>query len=233
MTPPRSLGERMKRYETACRTVLTPRTPVILRIDGKAFHTYTKGLPAFDARLGDAMVAATLELITQVQGCQFGYVQSDEISLLVHSYKRFDSTAWFGNQVQKMVSVAAGIASAVVTANSSKIFGGIKPAVFDARAFAVPEHEVANYFIWRQQDCVRNSIQMLAQFVFGHKKCHRKNQEQLKSMLCASDHPWTLLAPHWRYGWLVTRTSEPVAPPMWKYDSALFEQSLRIEEEEA
>src|SRR5690242_15510466 len=111
--PEDSLAGRMKGYESAFKIVLPNRLPVIIRVDGKAFHTYTKGCKQpFDATFMEAMNEAALELCREVQGTQLAYVQSDEISLLVNSYKRLKTSAWFDNQVQKMVSVAAAIASA-------------------------------------------------------------------------------------------------------------------------
>lgn len=196
-----ALGDRMKRYEQATRTTLTPRTPVIIRCDGKAFHTLTRGLPAFDQEFGRVMAATTEALCGQVQGCVFGYVQSDEISLLLHTYKRFASSAWFDGQVQKIVSVAAGIASSEFTDMYCK------KAVFDARAFVLPECEVSNYFIWRQQDCIRNSVQMMARSKFSHKQCHGKNVDELKAMLAENGTPWDDLAPHWKYGLVCRRKS--------------------------
>ena len=136
------LGDRMKAYEEASRTVLPGRLPIIIRLDGKAFHTYTKKLASFNENLSDVMVETAIAVCKEIQGAQFAYTQSDEISILVHGYKRFTSMPWFDNQVQKMVSVAAGLASATFTAHSWKIWDTsddtdlkIRPAVFDARAF--------------------------------------------------------------------------------------------------
>ena len=199
-----SLGDRMKGYEQAARTVLPRRMPVILRIDGKAFHTYTKGcVRPFDATLGDVMLNTAKFLLETVQGARFAYTQSDEISLLLHGYKKFDSQPWFDNQVQKMVSVAAGCASAVFTAHSfqiSKNQGEIKPAIFDCRAFVVPEAEVCNYFLWRQQDARRNSVQMLARSLYSHHEVERNNTESLKAMCEAKGQRWEDLELRWQRG---------------------------------
>ena len=200
-----SLGDRMKRYEVATRTTLTPRTPVVIRVDGKDFHTYTRGLQTFSEAFKDAMDGVARMLCHEVQGCVFGYVQSDEINLLLHTYKRYSSDTWFGGQVQKVVSVAAGIASSTMTAQSVNVWGEIRPAVFDARAFVLPECEVANYFIWRQQDCIRNRVQMLSRSVFSHKECHGKNCNELRYMLSTTDKQWDALDDSWRYGRVCTR----------------------------
>lgn len=95
-----SLGDRMKGYEQAARVRLPMRMPVILRIDGRAFHTYTRDCDKpFDTKLMAAMDDVALRLCEEVQGAQIAYVQSDEISILVHNYKRLQSQAWFDNQV--------------------------------------------------------------------------------------------------------------------------------------
>ncbi len=78
------LGDRMKRYEKATRTVVTPRTPVIIRVDGKSFHTYTRELKdPFDRRLSDAMERAAVKMCEGIQGAQCAYTQSDEISVVL------------------------------------------------------------------------------------------------------------------------------------------------------
>lgn len=206
-----SLGDRMKRYERVVRTYVTPRTPVVIRIDGKSFHTYTRGLGPFDKNVSMAMVKSAHALCNQIQGAQMAYTQSDEISVLVHTYKRFELSPWFDGQIQKMTSVAASIAAATFTMNSDRIFGKIKPAYFDARVLVLPEAEVCNYFIWRQQDCIRNSVQSIARSVFSHKKCDRKDQDELKQMLrdASAVHGlgvlWENLADKWRNGMIVER----------------------------
>ena len=204
-----SLGDRMKRYEEASRTVLPDRLPIIIRIDGKAFHTYTRGCQRpFDTSLADVMVATARQLCEEVQGAQLAYTQSDEISLLVHGYKRFNSSSWFDRQVQKTCSVAAAVASATFTAQSYKIWrdSSIRPAVFDARAFVVPESDVCNYFLWRQQDCARNSVQQLARSLFSHAQCQGKPGTELVKMCEQAGHPWNMLEQRWTRGSCIVRT---------------------------
>lgn len=197
-----SLGDRMKRYESASKTILPQRMPVICRIDGKAFHTYTRTLKApgepINKQLEHVMNLTAIKLCEEIQGAQIAYIQSDEISILVHNYKKLNSHSWFSNEVQKMVSVSAAIASATFTANSSLIWGAkpesdvpdIRPAYFDSRVFVLPEAEVCNYFIWRQQDATRNSIQMLARSLYSHKQCVNKNSSQLQDMCVKANRNW-------------------------------------------
>jgi tRNA(His) guanylyltransferase len=189
-----NLGDRMKSYEDAYRTQLPIRLPVIIRIDGKAFHTYTATCKRpVDAGLVEVMNLTAIELCKQIQGTQIAYVQSDEISLLLTNYATTDTQSWFENNLQKMVSVAASIAGVTFSMNSHKIWGEdqgwsgwkipiIKPAYFDARAFVLPKEDVTNYFLWRQQDATRNSVQMLARSLYSHKECTDKNNSELQEM---------------------------------------------------
>jgi tRNA(His) 5'-end guanylyltransferase len=184
------IGDRMKSYEDAYRQRLPIRMPVIIRLDGRSFHTYTKKCKRpLDQGLVDVMNLTAIELCTQIQGVQIAYVQSDEISLLLKNYSDLNTQAWFDNNIQKMVSVSASIAGATFTANSFRIwtsgfpsFLDIKPATFDSRAFIVPKEEVCNAFLWRQLDATRNSIQMLARSLYSHKDCNNKNTSQLQDL---------------------------------------------------
>lgn len=107
------LGKRMKEnYEQVPKYRLTRRTPVIIRIDGKAFHSFTKGFQRpFDEVFGRAMTRTMEYLCENIQGCIFGYKQSDEISLVLSDYKKLNSEAWFDYEVQKMCSIAASMAT--------------------------------------------------------------------------------------------------------------------------
>lgn len=198
-----SLGNRIKSYEAASSTVLTPRIPVIIRLDGCHFHSYTRGCSKpFDLKFNHVMNLTAIKLCEEIQGAQIAYIQSDEISILVHGYKRFNSSSWFDNQVQKMVSVSASIAGATFTANSGLIFDDkqIRPAYFDSRVFVVPESDVCNAFIWRQQDCVRNSIQMLARSLYSHSECNNKNCSDLQEMCFLKGYNWNNLPTELKQG---------------------------------
>jgi tRNA(His) 5'-end guanylyltransferase len=119
------------------------------------------------------------------------YVQSDEISLLITNYQTLDTQSWFDNNLQKMISVAAGVASSTFTTESWRIWMDedtpslkkIVPAIFDARAFVLPKEDVVNYFLWRQQDATRNSVQMLARSLYSHKECTNKNNSELQELI--------------------------------------------------
>ena len=107
------LGLRMKTYyEQIPKTKLMRRTPVAIRIDGKAFHTFTRGFEKpFDERLSNAMIKTMEYLCENIQGCVFGYTQSDEITLILQDYKTLTTDAWFDYEVQKMCSIAASMAT--------------------------------------------------------------------------------------------------------------------------
>lgn len=187
------LSDRMKSYEKLPRTSLMPKVPVILRVDGKAFRTFTrKMVKPWDDNLEDCMWEAAKHLCQQIQGAQFAYVQSDEISVLILDTKSRDTSPWFGYQIQKMTSVGASAATTgfvwrwipwyMDVTNELPPVPSALPQ-FDARVSNYPAHEVANYFIWRQQDATRNSVSMLAQANFSHKSLQGKSQSDMLDML--------------------------------------------------
>jgi tRNA(His) guanylyltransferase len=187
-----SLGDRMKRnYEGVFRLQLPARMPIILRVDGRAFHTLTRHCDRpFDARLMAAMDVVATALCEEIQGAQLAYVQSDEVSVLIHPYKRIQSQCWFAGDVQKMVSISASVATAAFNWQSDGAVGGIHEAHFDSRVFVLPEAEVCNYFIWRQKDAERNSLQMLARSLYSHGALDEKNGSDLQEMCFQRGKNW-------------------------------------------
>lgn len=213
-----NLGDRMKGYEHASRITLPRRMPVIIRVDGKAFHMLTRICrKPFDARLMAAMDAVAIGLCQEVQGAQVAYVQSDEVSVLVHNYKRLNTDAWFDNGLQKMVSVAASIAST----QFNRTFDHMAGAHFDARAFVLPEAEVCNYFVWRQQDASRNSIQMLARSLYSHRECENKNTSDLQEMCFRRGANWNDLPTSQRRGRCATPVFFDGVRSGWCVDSEI------------
>jgi tRNA(His) 5'-end guanylyltransferase len=202
-----SLGDRMKgNYENRSKTYLVRRMPVIIRLDGKAFHTFTRGFDKpFDNVMMQTMQQTTLKLCQEIQGCVFGYTQSDEITLVLVDYNDINTDAWFDYSVQKMCSVAASmctlyfnkifaemvdvfIANSDVTPEEEKLERVYNKAIengamFDARVFNIPVEEVTNCVLWRQQDATRNSISSLAQSKFSAKELHGKSSSQMQDML--------------------------------------------------
>lgn len=180
-----SLGNRMKRYENVNRHFLTPKLPVILRLDGKAFHTFTKGCSKpFDGPLGYSLERAAAALVENIQGAEFAYQQSDEVSLLVTDFSSLDAELWFGGNVQKITSVAASMFTAHFNANYKKYQQDMPFAYFDCRVFQLPNNvEVVNYFRWRNQDCYRNAVSAIAQTLFSHKELQGASTNQLIFMI--------------------------------------------------
>jgi tRNA(His) guanylyltransferase len=202
-----ALGDRMKaQYERRTRYMLPRRTWTVIRVDGKAFHTYTRGLEKpFDTQLVYDMSRTAAFLAAQVEGTKLAYVQSDEISLVLTDFANPQTQAWFDGNVQKMCSISASIATAE--------FNSRRPdqmAFFDSRVFTIPDRtEVENYLVWRQADAVRNSIQMLAQAHFSHKKMHGLNQNELQDKLMVEKRVnWNDLPDHLKRGSVVYRGSE-------------------------
>lgn len=186
-----ALGDRMKGYESATRLTLPRRTYTIVRADGRAFHGYLRhAQKPFDAAFMAAMDATAAALCAEMSGSVFAYVQSDEISVLLADFGSVHSEAWFGGVVQKMTSVAASAATAEFgyRVMCAEIGGTLSVPVsrpqFDARVFTIPDPvEVANYFVWRQRDCTRNSVSMAAQAHFSHKRLHGLNGNQMQELL--------------------------------------------------
>lgn len=178
-------GDRMKSYEAVTCAVLPPHTFTIIRVDGRAFHTYLRHAEKpFDQSVMDAMAETAVELCEQVSGTGFAYVQSDEISLLLCDMDT-RSQAWFGGEVQKMVSVSASIATMAFN-RCHPGFSDIRArsATFDSRVYTIPmRSEVMNYFKWRQQDAIRNAVSMAGQAHFPHKSLHGMTTAQVQERL--------------------------------------------------
>ena len=205
------LGMRMKNnYESIPKTKLMRRTPVAIRIDGKAFHTFTKGFEKpFDMVLIKSMQQTMKYLCENIQGCVFGYCQSDEITLILVDYQTLTTDAWFDYEVQKICSISASMATMafnrffaenvddyrfskweiskyeeeteeyIITLSTAVEKG----AMFDARCFNIPKEEVTNLIYWRQLDATRNSIQMVGQANFSHKELQNKTCNMIQDML--------------------------------------------------
>ena len=178
-----TLGDRMKKYEATFKQKLNPRSISIIRIDGKAFRTFTKGLPRpFEKTLFENMELTMKYLVKNIQGCKIGYYQSDEITLILTDFDSYDTESWFDGSVQKMCSISASMA----TAFFNNINTVDKLAMFDARVFQVPTvTEAINCLVWRQQDAVRNSIQACARSIYSDGETKNKNQSEMQEMIFA------------------------------------------------
>jgi tRNA(His) 5'-end guanylyltransferase len=206
------LGKRMKEYyEQVPKFRLMRRTPVAMRLDGKAFHTFTKGFQKpFDEILVKSMQDTMKYLCENIQGCVFGYTQSDEITLILVDYQTLDTCAWFDYEIQKMCSIAASMATMAfnkffernverecqidllqeysietkpITLCEAYCRSMEKGAMFDCRCFNIPKEEVTNLVYWRQLDATRNSIQMVGQANFSHQELQGKSCNDIQDML--------------------------------------------------
>ena len=224
-----ALGNRMKEfYEDRTRIKLPRRTFTIIRVDGKAFHTYTKGLKRpFDEDLVSDMNATAAYLCQKIQGAKMAYVQSDEISIIITDFDDIGTHAWFDNNVQKMASVAASIATnkfnelrtrrfmevqlnmGLNEQTKENILGWFKRdhgAEFDARVFQIPYiDEVVNYLIWRQVDAVRNSISSVAQSLYSHRELNGKNTNDMQEMIFQKGTNWNDYDSRLKQGGVITK----------------------------
>jgi tRNA(His) guanylyltransferase len=235
-----SLGDRMKeQYENRTRFMLPRRTYTIIRVDGKAFHTFTKGFDKpFDLDLMGLMDLVATTMCEEIQGAKLAYVQSDEISLLLTDFEKPNTEAWFNGNLQKMVSISASIAATKFNdgALDAYLNGGIKKffkeelALFDSRVFTISNPiEVENYFIWRQQDATRNSIQMAARALYSHAECNNKNTSQLQDMCHEKGVNWNDYSAREKRGGLIRRievagknpkTGEEITRMQWQAEGA-------------
>ena len=187
-----SLGDRMKSYERRYALKVLPMIPIIARIDGRGFSKFTSGLARpYDERMSRLMIDVTKFLVEETNAC-CGYTQSDEISL-VWITEDPEAKIFFDGKLLKMTSVVGSLA----TAKFNKLLPERLPEkahllpVFDNRIWEVPSmSEAVNYFIWREQDATRNSIQGAARAHFSHNQCQNKNGSQLQEMLWKKGINW-------------------------------------------
>lgn len=228
------IASRMKGYEKVTDYRLVNRSVTICRIDGRAFHTLTRGfVKPFDLVLTQSMQNTMKYLCQNIQGCVLGYHQSDEISLAIIDYENLDTTPWFDNRIQKICSITASMATlafnrafqdniaAAMNAHSisdelSTIYTKalMKGAMFDCRAFNLPKEEVCNYFYWRQLDATRNSIEMVGQAHFSHKELMNKSCNDIQNMLLTQkDINWNNYPEYLKRGSCCIKTDQRVQNP--------------------
>ena len=206
------LSDRMKQYENVTQTRLIRRQPVIIRIDGRAFHTYTHKLDKpFDIDLAEAFEYTCSKLKDEIQGAKFIYTQSDEISILLTDWEELNTDSWFDYRIQKITSISAALTTCYFNEYVDKIVSDYfklynrkdidykeeqdclqkynlwktkkNKAIFDARTFNLPNEEVCNYFISRQIDAIRNSKSSLGRAYFSPKELNKKNSDEVVKMV--------------------------------------------------
>jgi len=208
------LSKRMRCYEDVTRSYLYKKLPVIIRVDGKSFHKLTSFFDKpHDLRLIQAMNLTALEACHSFQCCKFAYLQSDEISFLLSDLDTPNTEMWFNGDIRKICSISAATVSVSFTLTSSLLNG-----LFDSRVFNLPVHEVENYFIERQKDAVRNSIQGYAQSFFSHKQLYKLNCKQLQEkMFTDKGFNWDGVSTQFKRGRCVVKDSNG----NWKIDNEI------------
>jgi len=237
----------MKHYERSVGSQLTLRCPAVVRIDGRAFHTFTKPFKRpYDGVFRSLMVQTAQHLCRKISTARFAYGQSDEISILLIDYVRFETDQFFDGKVQKLASVIASEATNAFNQALYRIVEFPVPAIaelaqglrtslfqatFDARVFSIPERDTANYFVWRQQDCVRNAILSLGQAHFSHKQLQGKSTAEVRDML-KDVSPWEEQVDDFKYGFMLPFPQYANTPAFEFKDHSLFFDQLMTPMEE-
>lgn len=221
-----ALGDRMKLYEGAeAGRRLMPLLPVMARIDGRAFHAFTRGMDRpFDAAFSSCMVDTTLALVRDTGACM-GYTQSDEITLAWHG------NTWFDGRVAKMTSQLAAQATLIfyrLIVERMPQYAGRLPT-FDARVWAVPNRaEGANVFLWREWDATKNSVSMAASAYYSHAKLHGKKSPQKHDMLLAVGVNWSEYPVVFKRGAYVSRRVISTAYSRVELDGLPLKHAARL-----
>lgn len=203
------LGDRIKSYERSAKRYLTPNVPVMIRVDGKAFHSFTKNFEyPFDETLMKAMDMSALMVLLNIQSCKAAYVQSDEATFLLTDYDTHDTQGWFDYNHSKMISISAAYMTAYFNEEIRIHKDDIPLAVFDSRAFSVPREDVCNAFLWRARDWKRNSLQMFARKFFSHKELNGKNTDNIHDMLHGIGENWASLPDRVKNGCFIIDSGE-------------------------
>lgn len=214
-----TIMKRMKEaYERPYRVQLPRFTNTIIRVDGVAFHTLTKGMKLpFDVGFRDAMEEAAYALCKTFHNAMCAFVQSDEISIWLADYKTINTHYDSGGNLQKLCSKSASLAGVVFADKIKRAYSEL-PTIpyFDARVFVIPQLvEVANYFIARQQDATRNSINTHAQVHLTQDKLNGMSTNKMQDYLftehgmnwndCPAFEKRGTLIEHQGPGWVVNR----------------------------
>ena len=180
-----SLGDRMKAYEDQSEVIMPMDKVNVIRLDGRAFHTYTKNMKRpFDEKLSSAMKATLKFLCENIPTVCFGYTQSDEITLVLKTDKvNGEYNPWFGNRLQKILTTAVSLCTFEF---NRLMYDERRPkmATFDGRVIVGIDYvEAANNVFWRQLDAKRNSVSSFAQANFPHKELQGLKWDSLKEKL--------------------------------------------------
>lgn len=222
-----TLGDRMKLFERTTRQVLDRDQYAVVRVDGRAFHSYLRNSPRpFDLTFMEDMDAVGVALCQEISGAVLGYVQSDEVSIVISTVRphvgrtgeRTFIHPWFGGQVQKIVSVTASIATATLLQRRP----GPALPLFDSRVFNMgTDADVRDYLIWRGRDAVRNSVSMAAQARFDHRDLLGVSTDAMLVMLEEAGEPWESQPAGARYGRVIERVTYPGSATYTRKDTGV------------
>lgn len=200
-------GDRMKAYEAIEDRTLDAEKPIYVRIDGRSFSRFTRGMGRpFDTRMSAAMISTTKRLVDNLHP-RIGYTQSDEISLVWLA--EGESQPLFGGRIMKLASICAGLATAAfnraLMEHDLADYADRLPH-FDARVVQLPDRtEAANMFLWRERDATRNAISMTAQINFSHRQLQGRSTREMRAMLCEAGVNFDALPHLFRHGTFVRR----------------------------
>jgi len=244
-----SLGDRMKSYEESTRYVLPLRTYTLIRVDGRSFKNFTKKFKRpFDDNFVNMMNQTAIALCEEVQGSKIGFVQSDEITVVMTDFDEINTSRWFDGVIQKICSNSASIATEKFNREFysyliKKYVSDLEPqsvmdypirqkdvlkllqtegAKFDARVFTIPSPtDVINNLIWRQQDATRNSISAAAQSVYSHSQLNGKSGSEKQEMMFQRGINWNDYDDGVKRGRVIVRGEDG----KWKVENpAIFNQ---------
>ena len=203
------LADKMKMYENLNKKYLMPNQYVLMRLDGRSFSNFTKKYfkKPFDVNFTSMMFDTMNYLVDNISGCICGYTQSDEITLLLTDKQTKNQEGWFNYRLDKMCSIAASMATAYFNMlfrtywDNTYCDDKYPYPLFDCRVWQVPnKEEVKNAFLWRQRDCIRNSILQYAYSFFSHNQMMYKNTDELKKMIKDAGYDWDNLDNDIKYG---------------------------------
>lgn len=203
-----NMGDRMKIYEKFSESKLLPMLPTFARVDGRSFHSFTKGLVRpFSEEFGRCMKRTALNLAKETNAL-LTYTQSDEITLMWYS-DNIKSQIWFNGKHSKMVSSISSLATLYFYREVCEILPKYKNKLptFDSRVWQVPTHaEAVNTFLWRELDATKNSISMAARTVYSDKALFGKNSNEKQNMLFLAGINWNYYPTHFKRGTYIKRT---------------------------
>lgn len=226
-----AIGNRMKNYEKQTDQRVLPRLPIIVRLDGRSFSKFTKGMKKpFDDDFRQSMIEVTKYLVSETNA-KIGYTQSDEITLILYNDNIKSGSTIFEGRIQKIASNFASMASVKFLIEMQKRFPEKvdctnKLPTFDARVFFVPSKtEAANNLVWRCQDCCKNSISMVAQCNFSHKELQGLDGKQMQhKLLTERDVNWNDYSANEKQGTFVRKELKQVRMEKEKLLSIPFDK---------